>query len=130
MKPWLRLFSLYLFLIGISAVFGGWAIIYTDFMHFPPDLLQTTPFHSFIIPGIILAGVVGGTQFLAALLLWLNNRFMYEASALAGFCLLLWMSTEIYMIPSHHPVQIVYLGLAMITLLAVMLLLTYQPAKR
>lgn len=119
--------SVYLFLIGISSIFGGWMIIYTDWMHFPADLLQTTPFSSFVIPGIILAFVVGGTQLLASVLLWVKNKLRYEVTALAGFCLLIWMSTEIYMIPDHHPVQIVYLGLAMITLLTLMYLLKYHP---
>jgi hypothetical protein len=129
MKLAIRSYSIYLFLVGISAVYGGWAIVYTNVMNFPPDLLETTPFDSFVIPGLILAFVVGGTQFIAAYLLWVKNKFMYEAAAVAGFCLLIWMTTEVYMIPSHHPVQIVYLGFAMLTLMILMLLLKYQPNR-
>lgn len=129
MKAVTRALSLFLFIIGISAVYGGWSIVYTDVMNFPPDILETTPFDSFIIPGLILAFIVGGTQFLAAALLWARNKFMYEATAIAGFCLLIWMTTEIYIIPSHHPVQIVYLGFAMAILIILMLLLRYQPIR-
>lgn len=129
MKLALRGLSLYLFIIGLSAVYGGWAIINTDVMKFPPDLLKTTPFDSFIIPGLILAFIVGGTQFVAATLLWIKNKFMYEATAVAGFGLLIWMTTEIYMIPTHHPIQIVYLGFAIMNLIILMLLLKYQPIR-
>jgi hypothetical protein len=124
-----KIFSIYLFVIGVSAVYGGWAIVYTDVMQFPPGFLDTTPFDSFVIPGIILAFVYGGIQFLAAVLLWIKNKWMYEAAAAAGFCQLIWMVTEIYMIPDHHPIQIVYMIFAIITLIAVMLLLKYRPIK-
>lgn len=65
----------------------------------------------------------------AAVLLWTRNKYMYEATAVAWFGLLIWMCTEIYMIPSHHPVRIVYLGFAMITLIYLMLLLKYKPRR-
>lgn len=128
MKNTFKVFSVYLFIIGISAVYGGWAIIYTDQMHFPPDLLQTTPFDSFLIPGLILAVVYGGIQFLAAGFLWIKHKYMYEAAAIAGFCQLIWMVSEIYLIPEHHFIQVVYIGFAIITLIWLMLLLKYLPA--
>lgn len=126
----IRALSLFLFIIGLSAVYGGWAIVYTNVMNFPPDLLATTPFDSFVIPGLILAFVVGGTQFIAAVLLWIRHKFMYEAAAVAGFCLLIWMTTEVYIIPSHHLVQIVYLAFAVIILIVLMFLLKYYPVKQ
>ena len=128
-KMMTKILSIYLLLIGLSALYGGWAIIYTDVMDFPPGFLNSTPFRSFLIPGLILAFVVGGTQLFAAFMLWMRKRFMYEATAVAGFCLLIWMTTEIYMIPTHHPIQIVYLGLAMITLISLLFLIKYQPQK-
>lgn len=124
-----RILSGYLFILGLSAVYGGLSIIFSDVMNFPPDILETTPFDSFWIPGLLLTFVVGGTQFLAAVLLWIRNKYMYEATAVAGFGLLIWMSTEIYMIPSHHPVQIVYMGFAILTLVSVMLMLKYKPYR-
>ncbi len=99
-------------------------------MQFPPDILSTTPFTTFVIPGLILGFIVGGTQFLGAIMLWLNARLQYEAAALAGFTLLIWMCTEIFMIPSHHWIQIVYLVFAMITLAATMFFLKYLPIKK
>lgn len=129
MRLAVRMLSVYLFVIGMSAVYGGWAIVYTDAMNFPPDILETTPFDSFVIPGLILAFIVGGTQFIASVLLWIRNRYMYEATAVAGFGLLIWMTTEIFMIPSHHFIQIVYLGFAMITLISLMFLLKYKPMR-
>lgn len=125
-----KFFSIYLLLIGISAIFGGWAIIYTHMMKFPPDLLATTPFDSYVIPGTILTLVVGGTQLIATYLLWTTHKYMYEAAAVSGFCLLIWITTEWYMIPSHHPIQIMYFGLAIATLVTVMYLLKYHPVHK
>lgn len=122
-----RIVSIYLLLIGLSAVYGGWAIYFTDTMHFPPDILSTTPFTSFLIPAMLLAFVVGGSHLIAAYLLWNKHAYRYYATAVAGFGLLIWMCTEIFMIPSHHFVQIVYLGFAMTTLLILMAFLKYYP---
>lgn len=129
MKHLSRAFSVYLFLIGISAIYGGWAIIYTDSMQFPPDLLQTTPFDSFILPGIILTVVYGGIQLVAAYLLWTGYKFRYEAAAVAGFCQLIWMFTEVFLIPEHHWVQILYFGFAIVTFVTLLVLLKYVPEK-
>lgn len=129
MKITARLLSVFLFVIGLSALYGGYAIVYTDVMQFPPDLLTTTPFDTFVIPGLILAFIVGGTQFIAAVLLWVRHKFMYEATAVAGFCLLIWMIAEVYMIPSHHFVQVIYLGFAVSILITLMFMLKYMPLK-
>ena len=129
MKIVIRALAAYLFILGLSALWGAWAIVYTDAMNFPPDILETTPFNSFVIPGLILAFIVGGSQFLASFMLWFKNKYMYEATAVAGFGLLIWMITEVYMIPSHHLVQIVYLGFAITTLIVLMFLLKYRPIK-
>jgi hypothetical protein len=51
-----------LFLLGIGAVYGGVILIICpdgSFMQMPPSFIESTPFSSFLIPGIILFLLLG-----------------------------------------------------------------------
>lgn len=87
-------------------------------------------FSSYIGPGLILALVVGGTHIAAGTLLWRQARFAMEATAVAGFGLLIWVFTELYIIRVGHWLQILYFGFAIATLLITMLLLKFQKQGR
>lgn len=131
MKNITKVFSVYLFLLGLIAVNGGWTILTKpESIHLTTAILKNTPFTSFFIPGLILLFIVGGTQFLGAFMLWFRKQLQYEAAALAGFTLLIWTCTELYVLPSHQFIQVVYLAFAISILIAVMLLLKYLPVKR
>ncbi len=58
MKKSVKILSIFLLLfIGLSAIGGGGMLIYDrtgNFMKFPLDLLDQTPFNNYLIPGIIL----------------------------------------------------------------------------
>ena len=112
-----------LILIGLTNIWGGYGLITTNGIGMPVAWLAHSPFPSFIIPGVILIGIVGGTNFLAAYLLWNKHAFAYEAAASAGFGLQIWIFVQMYIIRQSHPLQAIYFALGTIILITTMLLL-------
>jgi len=121
-----KIFAAVLFLIGISAVAGGYGLIFMNGLGMPISRLETSPFTSYFWPGMILLFVVGGTHLLAAKLVWGGNRFMHEALATAGFGMLIWIFVEMYIVQERHFLQVMYFGIGMATLIITILLLKYE----
>ncbi len=59
------------------------------------DLLEGTWFGSFLLPGLILAVAVGGSQFLAAYALWHRAAWDMLASFATGVVLMGWIAGEV-----------------------------------
>ncbi len=74
---------------------GGFAGTVLDMQ---TNLLDGTPFGSFLIPGIILALVVGGSQFLAAYGLWRHEPWGMTMSVTAGAILMGWIAGEVILL--------------------------------
>jgi len=62
------------------------------------DLLDGTWFSSFLVPGLILAVVVGGTQLLAAYGLWRREEWDMTASMATGVILMGWIVGEVLLL--------------------------------
>ncbi len=94
------LISLELFM-GVMAVACG-VILATGqagtVLQMKPSILDGTPFGSFLIPGVILAGVVGGSQLLAAFGLWRYQPWGMMLSAVAGAILMGWIVVEVILL--------------------------------
>ncbi|WP_174776174.1 MULTISPECIES: hypothetical protein [Cryobacterium] len=87
----------------------------------PPEYLAGTPFDSYLVPGLILFLVVGGTHLAAFLLLWRRNgRAAAAAAAAAGFGLLIWVFVQMVIIP-FSVLQAVYFGFGLLELVLVLL---------
>jgi hypothetical protein len=56
----------------------------------PTSYLAGSPFTSFLVPGLILGGIVGGTQLAAAIALIRRARSALLWSAVAGCGMLRW----------------------------------------
>lgn len=84
-----KLLVLVLSLQGMTSFFGGIELIRTNGMGMPIEWLANSPFDSFLIPGLILMTVIGGTSFAASYLLLKKHRLQHEASAIAGFGILI-----------------------------------------
>jgi hypothetical protein len=112
-------------LIGASAIWGGYGLV-TGGAGVPLELLKNTPFSSYFWPGMILIFVIGSTYLLAATLMWKKKKYYQEASAVAGFGLLIWIFTEMYMLGVGHILQIVYFSLGILTLITVMVSLRFE----
>jgi hypothetical protein len=81
-------------------------------------LLEHTPFTSFLVPGLILAIIVGGTSLASAILAWRRSRAAVDATILAGGALTVWILAEAAMMREIHWLHGVYgvLGLALLAL--------------
>jgi hypothetical protein len=91
----------------------------------PISYLQSSPFTSFLWPGVILAVIVGGTHIVAAVLLFLKHRIALESLAIAGFGLNIWIFTEMYIVQKSYWLHALYFGIAILELIVTMLLLKY-----
>lgn len=118
-----KILSVYLLLIGLSAVGGGINLLLNNGGGLPVELLANTPFTNYFWPGIILLIVVGGTHFLAALSLWIKHTYTQEITAVAGFGLLIWIFTQVCMIGGTHWLQVLYFGLGLLTVVISLVLL-------
>lgn len=108
-------------LVALTAVGGGIALIVgLETGRFPADWLEGTPFSSYVLPGVILAVVVGGSATLAALSL-LRSPTGGGASVLAGVVMMGWIIAEILLLkqpsePTWTEVFYFALGLVMVLL--------------
>jgi hypothetical protein len=78
----------------------------------PAELLARTPFATFLVPGLLLGLVVGGSSAAAALLAWRRSRYAVDATALAGGALAVWIAVESAIVPASW-LQLVYGALAL-----------------
>lgn len=94
----------------------------------PLRYLEGSPFSSFVLPGLILGVVVGGTQLLAAVGLWRRSGWALLASAVAGFGMLIWIFVELAVIEEYSVLQTIYFALGSVELILVFGLLGIAPA--
>lgn len=103
-----KILILILLIQGISAGIGGEELIRTNGMGIPKEWLANSPFESFIIPGMILGFIVGGTSIVASWRLYKNHKHQFETAAVAGFGIQIWIFVQIYMIRQTSILQALY----------------------
>ncbi|EST12896.1 hypothetical protein [Sporolactobacillus laevolacticus] len=119
------------FILGIGALFGGGALVLSPdgtLLHMPVDILNDSPFHSFLFPGLILFLVLGVYPVLIVFSLiyekpvhfaeWLNFDkdafWAWSHSLYIGFILIIWITVQMYLIHDIALIHVVYIfiGLA------------------
>ncbi len=109
---------------AVSAVIGGVAVA-LDADQFPREWLAGSPFHDYVLPGAILAVLVGGSAAMAALATARFPRAGAQVSVAAGLVLVGWIVGELGVLnqntASTSPRSIVepiyfVVGLAMVAL--------------
>jgi hypothetical protein len=115
------------FLLGLGAfVSGGMLVAAPDgaLMHMPLSILQYSPFANFLIPGIILALLLGLYPMAVAYCLWRNpawrwpdglNPFKqmhwsWAASLSTGVILLVWITVQVLFLRSVAFLHALYFG--------------------
>jgi hypothetical protein len=94
----------------------------------PLELLAGTWFESsFLVLGLILGIILGGTHAVAAFALITRRHWALLASAVAGFAMLIWNFTELAII-GYSWLQSVYFGFGILELILVFALLGIAPA--
>ncbi len=115
--------------VAVTAVAGGATLVAATLAGSTSSVLvpntrylEGSPFSSYLVPGILLAAVVGGMQVLALVLLLRRSRGAMVASVAAAMGLHIWVFVELIVIPFSF-LQVVYfaaalgeLGLALLAL--------------
>ncbi len=102
----------------MTAIGGGIALVTgLEERRLSTELLKGTPFRSFLIPGSMLAVIVGGSALAATTLLVLDRSIGSSASAVAGAIMSGWIIGEAKLLnqPSMTRTEAVYLGGGLIT---------------
>jgi hypothetical protein len=108
---------------ALSAVGGGAGMVVADGLSMPKSLLADSPFATFLLPGLILAVVVGGSQTFASVLLLQHRPSAFVWSAVAGFGMVIWIIVEIGVIHVLGWAQLVYVVSGLLQLVLVFSLL-------
>jgi len=100
---------------GVTALAGGIGLVING-LGIPRDQLESTPFDTFLMPGLILSLVVGGSLLIAARMIWKRSPLAPLASLTAGCILLGWILVEAVMIDDGRVLQAVVFALALLTI--------------
>jgi hypothetical protein len=101
--------------VGLNAVGGGLGLMLNG-LGMSKEHLADTPFDSFLMPGVLLAGIVGGSLLGAAALVWRQHPFAGVTSIGAGVIMLGWIAIESLMVHGGRPLQTTVASLSLITL--------------
>jgi hypothetical protein len=122
--PWLRIALVAVDGSAAVTAIGGGIALATGLEgdRFPTEWLRGTPFSSYLVPGLILATVVGGSAAAATVATLRRPTTGSRASMLAGLVMVGWIVGEILILTGDgevvSPTEVLYLaaGLAMIGL--------------
>jgi hypothetical protein len=100
--------------LAFTGMLGGIGLL-AHFNTPPLELLQGSPFNNYIIPGLALFIIVGGSALLAFILLIRKSKFAVLASTAAGIVIVFFEFVEVMIIGSPtgiaRTLQIFYFGL-------------------
>ena len=113
---------------ALSSLAGAVLAIAANGGGVPVEYLTNSPFSSYVVPGLILGVVVGGTQLAAAIALLVRRRAALPLSAVAGFGMLIWIFAELAIIGQYSWLQAAYFILGALELTLVLVLLGVIPA--
>lgn len=88
----------------------------------PESLLVGSPFASYLLPGAVLAGVVGGLHAAAFVAVLRRHRRATLVSAVAAYAVVIWIIVQMTIIP-FSPLQALYVVLGLAELGIVLLIL-------
>ena len=110
-------------LLSIGALGGGLVLMVAprgEIMPLPLSALAGSPFDNYLVPGLILFGVLGLGPLVAARLAWLRHPLAPTAAFVVGAGLLIWVAVEVAIIgySNEPPLQAIYgiLGIAIVLL--------------
>ncbi|MGO4587521.1 hypothetical protein [Paenarthrobacter sp. 2TAF44] len=115
---------------GLALALGSW--LGPERLGLPPEIqlpaeyLEGSPFSTYLVPGILLAFVVGGLHTAAFVLLLRRNPLAGMATAAAAYGILVWIFVQMSLIP-FSALQAVYFGAGLAELGLLLLLLGVIP---
>ena len=112
----------------LSAIAGAVLAIAANGAGVPTEYLANSPFSSYLVPGLILGVIVGGTQLAAAIALSTKRRTGLLLAAVAGFGMMIWIFVELAILGKYSWLQSVYFSLGVVELIGAFVLLGIGPA--
>ncbi len=108
-----------LLLNGITAIFGGYELIaHPDgsSLHANVEVLESSPFNDFLIPGIILLLMNGILSLVVMVITLIRIKNFPFWIIIQGMVLIGWITVQFFMVSDHGILQLVYflLGFAIL----------------
>ena len=109
------LFWLHLF-VGIGALFGGMGAILNpqEPMGMSVELLENSPFSSYLIPGLTLFVIIGLGNTAATFLIRSSYKYKIYLSGFLGVILVSWILIQVNILGTFHFLHGLYLVLGLI----------------
>ena len=100
-RPLILLTLIVLLFTGVGALAGGWPLIMDpsgEAIGIPLKLLHGSPFSDYLIPGLLLFGVIGIGSLAALFVLWKKPKISWITTMGAGIALVIWILVQVAMI--------------------------------
>lgn len=113
---------------AVSCIAGGMLLVIWhrgDHMLLPLEALRFTPFHDYLVPGLMLTLVVGGAQLVCVMATYGRTRLSPLVWGLAGGVLSGWIIAQAAMLRSFNTLHGLYLGIG-VTLVVIGVRSTWQ----
>lgn len=121
--------------VAVTAVAGGAALVVgaidpvlATVLAPPSQYLAGSPFDSYLVPGLVLALVLGGVHAMAMIAQLRRTRAALMWSGAAGFDALIWIFVQMTIIP-FSVLQLVYFAVGIAEIGLVMLALGILPGR-
>lgn len=113
------LFVLVVFIALTSTISGLLMISKPDgsILQLTPGLLEGTPFNNYLVPGILLATIVGGVNLIAVFFNMQRHPFRYNWAMAGGFMISGWLIVQMILIRTLHWLHFIYLGIGLLIIL-------------
>lgn len=104
------------FFIGVGALFGGLAGITNphDPLGIPVDLLEGSPFNSYLIPSLILFFVIGLGNIVSGVTAVKNSKYQGYISSVFFWALMIWIVVQCIIISTVDFLHVLYFTLGLI----------------
>ena len=99
--------------IGLGAVGGGLALVLEPSgsnLGVPLELLKSTPFSTFLVPGIVLLVVNGLGSLVGSAASFIRHRYAGKIAMALGVFLVAWIMFQVYWFAGFHWLHVLYLG--------------------
>jgi hypothetical protein len=106
-------------LIGIGAVGGGLMLVLDPSgqnLGTPLEMLEGTPFKTFLIPGIVLLVINGLGSLAGAILSFMRHQYAGYVAMALGVFLVAWILVQVYWFNGFHWLHWLYLGVGIVEL--------------